>query len=290
MPWLINAAQLDKFRKSQKSLIILDASLHHDERNGLTEFQEKHIIDAQFFDIDLFSDTTTGLPHMLIQNEQLISEKMSSLGIRNDYKVIFYDNSDLHTSCRALWMLKMFGHNPQQLYILDGGLKAWEQYGGKMETGMPTITTKPYTARFQPQYLRTLTQMKENLAHPQQQLIDVRHPVRYAGGTEPRPGIRPGHIPGAISFPFFAFFDANGVFLPLEKIKKRFADVAIDPKLPTISTCGGAITAPILDYLLDLMGNEQHAVYDGSWTEWGNEQLYPGETSLAERPVATCID
>ena len=290
MPWLINAAQLDKFRKSQKNLVILDASLHHNDRNALQEFNEKHIIDAQFFNIDLFSDPNTNLPHMLIRDEKLISEKMGSLGIRSDYKVIFYDNSELHTSCRALWMLKMFGHNPQQLYVLDGGLKAWEQYGGKTESGIPNVSTKPYTAQFQPQYLRTLAQMKENQHQSQEQVVDVRHPIRFAGGKEPRPGIRSGHIPGSISFPFFALFDPNGFFLPLDKIKKRFADVAIDPKAPIICTCGGAITAPILDFYLDLMGQSQHEVYDGSWSEWGSENLYPGETSLDERPIETCVD
>jgi thiosulfate/3-mercaptopyruvate sulfurtransferase len=290
MPWLINAAQVDKFRKSQKNLVILDASLHHDGRNAKQEFSEKHIIEAQFFDIDLFSDPNTDLPHMLIQDEKLISEKMGSLGIRNDYKIILYDNSDLHSSCRALWMLKMFGHNPQQLYILDGGIKAWEQYGGKTESGMPTVSSKTYTARFQSQFLRTLTQMKENLQQTKEQVVDVRHPIRYAGGPEPRTGIRRGHIPYSISFPFFALFDQNGFFLPLDKIKKRFSDVAIDPKLPTISTCGSAITAPILDFALDLMGNTQHEVYDGSWSEWGNEKLYPNETSLDERPIETCVD
>lgn len=290
MPWLINAAQLDKFRKSQKNLIILDASLHHNDRNALQEFNDKHIIDAQFFDIDYFSDPATDLPHMLIQDEKIINEKMSSLGIRNDYKVIFYDNSDLHSSCRALWMLKMFGHNTQQLYILDGGLKAWEKYGGKTESGMPTISAKPYTAQFQPQHMRTLAQMKEAVHKDQEQIIDVRHPVRFAGGGEPRPGIRTGHIPGSISFPFFALFDQDGTFLSVDKIKKRFLDVAIDIKAPIISTCGGAITAPILDYFLDLIGHTQHTVYDGSWTQWGNEKLYLGENSLAERPIETCID
>lgn len=290
MPWLINAAQLDKFRKGQKSLVILDASLHLDERNPQQEFAEKHIIDAQFFDIDFFSAPQTDAPHMLIQDEKLLSEKMSSLGIKNDYKIIVYDNSDLHSACRALWMFKMMGHNPQQLYILDGGLKAWEKYGGKTESGLPTISAKTYTATFQPQFLRTLTQMKESLRASNEQIIDVRHPIRFAGGPEARPNMRSGHIPGSVSFPYFAFFDKEGCFLPLETIKNRMLDVAVDFKSPLIITCGAAITACILDLILDFMSHTQHTVYDGSWAEWGSTHLYGSETSLDERPIATCIN
>ena len=118
MSWLINAQQLDKFRKSQKNVIILDASFFHQgDRDAKAEFTEKHIVDAYFFDIDLLSDPRTDLPHMLYLDETVLSDKIGSLGIRNDSKIIIYDNSDLHTACRALWMLKMAGHHPQQLYI-----------------------------------------------------------------------------------------------------------------------------------------------------------------------------
>ncbi len=290
MPWLINAAQADKFRKSQKSLIFLDASFHMDGRDGKKEYIEKHIVGAQFFDIDLFSDPNNPLPHTLIKDEKLIGEKLASLGIRNDFKIIIYDNSDLHSSARALWMLKTVGHSPHLLYILNGGLKAWEKYGGKVESGIPNFSAKNYTAKFQPNYYRDLSQMKDALTHNYEQIVDVRHPARFAGAPEPRPGLRAGHIPGSHSFPFSTFFDKDGQFHPIEKLRKLMLSVAIDPKAPTIATCGSGVTAPILDFILDIMDNNHHAVYDGSWTEWGSEKLYPGEKSLGERPVENCVD
>jgi 3-mercaptopyruvate sulfurtransferase SseA len=153
MPWLINAAQVDKFRKSQKALIILDASWHmpSEGRDAQTEFLESHIMGAQFFDINAFSDLNPNAPHahMMITDEEEIGKKLGALGIRSDYKIILYDNSNLHTACRALWMLKAFGHNPQQLYILDGGLNAWNQYGGKTETGSSNPSAKPYSVMLQ---------------------------------------------------------------------------------------------------------------------------------------------
>jgi thiosulfate/3-mercaptopyruvate sulfurtransferase len=227
---------------------------------------------------------------MLSHDEKAIAETLGNLGIRNDYKIIFYDNSKLHSACRAVWMMKVFGHNPQLLYILDGGLEAWLQYNGKTETGEATASPKQYTANFQPDWVRTLSQMKANLHNPKEQVIDLRHAVRYAGGPEVRPGLRLGHIPGSVSFPFTSFFDSDNRFRPLEKIRQQLTGVGIDINSPIISTCGSAITAPILNFVLDLLDQSNHAVYNGAWTEWGCNKLYAHELSLDERPVQTSLD
>ncbi len=293
MPWLINPTQLDKFRKSQKSVVILDTSWHLPAaaRDAKKEFAEKHIIDAQFLDLNLFHDPNHAVPNMLIQDETLISEKLSALGIRDDYKIIFYDNSDLHTACRAFWMFRIFGHNPHQLYILDGGLAAWEKYGGKTEAGDVNVSPKQYQAAVKPEYIRTLAQMKMNCVHPSEQVIDVRHPLRFAGGKDPRPGTRPGHLPGSFCFPYTNFFDAEGKFFPFEKIRRSLTEIGVELSAPIVSTCGSGMTAPILNVVLDLANfAENNALYDGSWSEWGAEALYAGESSLAERPVKTSLD
>ena len=59
--------------------------------------------------------------------------------------------------------------------------------------------------------------------------------------------------------------------------------------MPIITSCGSGMTAPILNFVLDLMNHPEQAVYNGSWTEWGAEKLYEGEISLIERPVESCV-
>ncbi|MBX3708282.1 MAG: sulfurtransferase [Gammaproteobacteria bacterium] len=293
MPWLINAAQLDKFRKSQKNITILDASWHlpTENRSAKEEFLAHHIAGARFLDLNDFHDHDTSLPNMLIRNEKVVSERIGLQGITNDHKVIFYDNSKLHTSCRALWMFKIFGHHPNQLYILDGGYEAWEKYGGKIESGpVRNVGIKSYTVNFQAWLIRTLVQMKTNLHHPAEQVVDLRHPVRYAGGQEPKIGLRSGHIPGSFCFPFFTMFESDGRWKPIEKIRKQLTGIGVDLSSPIITTCGSGITSAILNFALDLMSHSQQALYDGSWTEWGSEELYVGEASLAERPVVVSLD
>jgi thiosulfate/3-mercaptopyruvate sulfurtransferase len=293
MPWLINAAQLDKFRKSQKNVIVLDASWHlpAEGRNAKEEFLTHHIIGARFLDLDAFHDKETSLPNMIVRDEKIISEKVGALSITNDFKIIFYDNSKLHTSCRALWMFKVFGHSPNQLYILDGGFEAWEKYGGKVESGEPrNVAPKLYSVNFEAHYIRTLVQMKTNLHHPTEQVVDMRHPVRYAGGPEQRPDMRTGHIPGSFSFPYTTMFEQDGRFKPIEKIRKQLTGIGVDIVSPIITTCGSGMTASVLNFTLDLMNQPQQSLYDGSWSEWGSEQLYQGEANLEERPVEKSVD
>lgn len=293
MPWLINATQLEKFRKNQRNVIILDASWHmpNDNRDAKNEFLTSHIIGAKFFDFAAFSDKNTSLPNMLLRNEDEISRLLGEcLGITNDHKIILYDNSNLHTSCRALWMLEVFGHNPNLLYILDGGYSAWEKAGGKFESGeAKASSSKKYQVNFVASKIRSLVQMKTNLHHPLEQVVDMRHPVRFAGGKEHRPNLRSGHIPGSYCFPYFIMFESDGRFKPLDKIRKRLLSIGIDLNYPIVTTCGSGMTAAILNFVLDLLNHEHHALYDGSWSEWGENELFPGETSLNERPVVKSI-
>jgi thiosulfate/3-mercaptopyruvate sulfurtransferase len=292
MSWLINAAQLDKFRKNQKNVTILDASWHLPaaNRNAGEEYLATHIGGARFLDLNDFHDHETTLANMLTRDEKKISELVGALGITNEHKIIFYDKSDLHTSCRALWMFKVFGHNPNQLYILDGGYAAWEKFGGKAEAGEArNVAPKSYAVNYEAHLMRTLVQMKTNLHHPAEQVVDLRHPVRYAGGPETRMGMRTGHIPGSFCFPYFTMFEADGRFKPLEKIRRQLVGTGVSLDYPIVTTCGSGITSAILNFMLELMSHNNNALYDGSWTEWGSDQLYPGENSVEERPVITSL-
>src|SRR5438105_3319337 len=114
MSWLINASQLDKFRKNPKNVTVLDVSWHLpvDNRHAREEFLASHISGARFMDLNDFNDRETTLSNMLTRDEALISQLVGTLGITSEHKIIFYDKSGLHTSCRALWMFKVFGHHP----------------------------------------------------------------------------------------------------------------------------------------------------------------------------------
>ena len=42
-----------------------------------------------------------------------------------------------------------------------------------------------------------------------------------------------------------------------------------DLEKPVITSCGSGVTAAILSLALERIGHRRHALYDGSWAEWG---------------------
>jgi thiosulfate/3-mercaptopyruvate sulfurtransferase len=52
-------------------------------------------------------------------------------------------------------------------------------------------------------------------------------------------------------------------------LRAAFAEAGVDPGKPVITTCGSGVTAAIVNLALARLGEERHALYDGSWAEWG---------------------
>jgi thiosulfate/3-mercaptopyruvate sulfurtransferase len=194
---------------------------------------------------------------------------MAALGIGDDSMVVAYDGYGLMSAARAWWMLRSFGHD--QVAVLDGGLPKWQREGRPLESGEPGLRTASFTPRFRPDLVRSRQQMVANLASKAEQVLDARSAGRFAGvEPEPRAGLRGGHIPGSRNLPFTQLVDPESkTVLPPEALRARFAAAGIDPARPVVTTCGSGVTACVLALGLAQIGAPDAAVYDGSWSEWG---------------------
>ena len=239
-------------------------------RDSLAEFEEAHLPGAVFFDIDAVSQTDNPLPHMLPTSEQFAAE-ISKMGIEDTDHIVIYDRSPLFSAARAWWMFRYFGHT--EVSILDGGYKSWLAAGGQTQTGAQSVTASRFTARNQSEFTAvTMDEIASWIdAGTCPQILDARASDRFMGiAKEPRPGLRSGHIPGAINVPISSLLDPEtGMVKSADRLKQIFDEAGVNYDAPAITSCGSGVTACGLILGLAMTGKTDISLYDGSWSEWG---------------------
>lgn len=248
---------------------IIDASwyLPAEGRDPRAEYDAAHIPGARFFDIDEIADLKSPLPHMAPPVEKFIS-RIRAMGIGDGHRVIVYDGAGLFSAARVWWLFRHFGKT--DVAVLDGGLPKWKAEGRPLEDEPPVMRDRHFTARRDASLVKDVSQVAASAKLGDYQIVDARSPGRFTGEEpEVREGLRSGHIPGAKNVHYKTLLNADGTMKPLEGLRAAFEGAGVDLSRPIITSCGSGVTAAILSLALERLGHRNHALYDGSWTEWG---------------------
>ncbi|WP_363349701.1 3-mercaptopyruvate sulfurtransferase [Methylocystis echinoides] len=261
-------------------LRVFDASWHMPaaNRDARADYLAGHVPGAVFFDIDGVADHSTGLPHMLPAPEVFAAE-MRRLGFGDGMHAIVYDSVGLFSAPRLWWTLHVFGAD--RVSILAGGLPAWKAEGRPLATGETAHEPRDFTPRVNPSLVADTARVNAALMAGDAQIVDARAAERFMGrAPEPRPGLRPGHMPGAYNLPFQEVVE-GGRLKDKAGLDAAFAAAGLSPDKATIASCGSGMTACILSLAFAASGRAPATVYDGSWSEWGGR---------ADLPVVAYVD
>ena len=271
--WL--AGELDK-----PDLVVVDASwyLPSANRGGHAEFLAGHIPGAVFFDQDRIVDPASDLPHTL-PSPELFAAEVGKLGIAADKRIVVYDGAGISAAPRVWWMLGVFG--AKDVAVLDGGFPAWIAGERPVETGESNRLGTHFEAQPHPEAVADAAAVQRALEAGSAQVVDARPASRFKGlVAEPRPGLRSGHMPGALSVPMTDLVQ-DGRFKPDDALRTVFTEAGVDLARPVITTCGSGVTAAVLAFGLTRLGVPEVRLYDGSWSEWGGRADLPVETDAA---------
>jgi len=249
---------------TNENLIILDVRHVLNQKDyGKEEYNKAHIPNAIFVPVEEFLTGEIkehGGRHPL-PNMKGFTHNMNKLGVDDESTVIIYDDGDLAMAGRLWWMLKFIGFN--ESYILMGGFKAWEKENNPTTSDMPTTRRgNELSYNLQENMISDINKVKRAISDKYGVVIDSRGSDRYRGQVEPIDRI-PGHIPGALNFPWTDLVvdeDLNEI-----TIKEHFKSISNYDEI--IVHCGSGITGTVNVLLMEEAGISPK-LYVGGYSDW----------------------
>lgn len=279
-------------RLDDPNLRLLDATTflqHTDDGpnkvwSGREAYEKEHIPGAVFADLlKEFSDPDAKYAFTVPSREKFVS-KITELGVGDGTYVVVYDqgaqvNSPVIASdwaSRLAWQLNYEGFD--NVAVLDGGLPKWKEEGRPVTTEPGSYPKAIFTGKRRPELLATKEDVKKAIHDENTILINSLSEADFNGETNTYG--RSGHIPSSVHVFFGMHSDPDTKELyGDDKLRETFEKVgALDPNKKVITYCGGGIAATWNALLLNKLGQNNVAVYDGSMSEWAADPTLPLDT------------
>lgn len=248
---------------------------------GRDAYNQGHIPGAVYADLmKELSDPEAPLPMTVPPREQFVA-KMEELGVGDGTYVVIYDQGALvgnpvaaaQWASRLAWQLRYEGFD--DISVLEGGFQKWKEEGRPTTTEPGHYPKSEFTGKRRPELLASKEDVKRAMHDENTVLINSLSPEDFRGETNTYP--RKGHIPSSVNVFFGTHADPNTRQLYNEsQLRETFEKAgALDPDKKVITYCGGGIAATWNALILNMLGQKNVAVYDGSMNEWASDPDCP---------------
>lgn len=235
----------------------LSASVKIIDARPLEQWQKGHIPGALSFDWQ--SNTETDRQQVAYRKlaSEVLAERLGRLGINEHSRLVIYGDADSSWGGEGwvCWLLRELGH-VAEIYLLDGGVQAWQKLHGDLTVATPAAAT-PTTYRVAERC--ELDIETEKLRQADVQLVDTRSLFEWLCGA----------IPGAVRINWTEFYrgeersplDRDGVIALLR-------EKGLDPEKPVVYYCSGGIRSAYAWTVHELAGLRQAINYEGGMEAW----------------------
>jgi thiosulfate/3-mercaptopyruvate sulfurtransferase len=217
---------------------------------------------------------TDGGPALHLAGPERVAAAFGRAGITDGVTVVLYDDTLSLYAAWTWWALRAFGFESAR--ILDGGFPAWHSSRRPVSTASLPHDPTTFTPRPNPRLRLSTTDVRATLGSPDVQLIDARAAAEYKGFEGN--ARRLGHIPGAINVPVGSMHERGAqVLRDADTLRKTLTEANVARGRRLVTYDGSGIGAAKLAFVLQLLGHDDVAVYDGGWSEWGDRLDLPVE-------------
>ncbi len=215
-----------------------------------------------------------------VVSQERFQELIRAAGINDDTTVVLYGDNNNWFAAWGAWIFNLYGF--EDVRLLDGGRVKWEADGRALATDVPTYEAGTVTVGEANDDLRALLPEVLEIVNGETAgtLIDIRGAAEYNGEIFAPEGVqelsvRAGHIPGAINVPWGQNVNPDGTFKSVEELRALYADLGVDGSTPLVTYCRIGERAALTWFVLNQLLGYEVALYDGSWTEYGNSVGVP---------------
>ncbi len=247
---IISAAQFMKMFKTDKNMIVIDAS----KADSYTKTHIKGAVNIPHK--TLYKDTEI---EGLIQDPAKLAGIFGSKGVSDSKTIVVYDGGSQKYSSRVYWILKYLG--APNVKILHKDMDQWR----KSRVPITKMPTKVKKVTFTPKVNNSIYADMAFVKSGKATVIDARTPEEFNGTSDKSVG----HIPGSININYKKVLNAKEAFKSKAEMDKFVAQYKLSADKPIVVYCNtGVIATVIYVALTNVLGWDNVKVYDGAYKEW----------------------